>query len=369
MRIALLSPQSPAQPSSSAVARMEMFAHLPKGWQVRNYYFGAQANPDDTSIGTYLPEGHPGNLGSLRTLLSTLTRHHQEKPFDCLWVTLPPIMMALFAVRAKRKLNLPLIVDVRDPGISSARLAVPTTSLRYKLAWLLERWVYRNADAICCVTPELAEFLQQEFGVPASRCHIISNAGPYKKPSTVPAPTEKQPLHLFYAGTFAPYQVLRPFLEALLAQHASLPPLHVTLFGYQERGDQLPRLIAGHEKQIELHERAPRETVFTAMQEAHAVLVPIDGLDMPELYQYAIPLKYYEALAHSKPILLFGGTAASRHALERDKAGVHCPLNGNLAAALEELRAQYAKYQKAAAATQHLRSTEAEKLFAIIKSL
>jgi glycosyltransferase involved in cell wall biosynthesis len=369
MRIAILSPQSPKQQSSSAVARLEMFQHFPTSTTFDYYYFGELADPKHVSLGEYLPEGHPKNFAALKTLITLLKKAHSEHPYDCLWTTLPPIMMALFAVQAKKSLKIPLVVDVRDPGISSARLAVAPTNIRYKAAWALEKRIYNAADAICCTTPELTEFLSKEFSIPAKKFHVISNAGPYKKENTSQY-TGKGPLKIFFAGTFAPYQVVKPFIELLVTHAAALKhDFTFTFYGYQEKGENLPAIIGDNTEWISLHGRVSREEALKEMESAHAVLVPIHGLDMPELYDYAIPLKYYEALAHSKPVVLFGGTAAVVNAMSRDKAGIHCPIDGALVSCLTELADNYKKYQHGASEATYLRSEEAAKLATIITSL
>lgn len=365
MRLAVLSPQSPAQRGSSATARLEMFTYLPKGWQAELYYFGNPAQPKDISIGHYRPEGHPANVVALSRLLRQFFARHRHHPYDYVWTTLPPVTMALFAAVTAKWAGLPLVVDVRDPGISSARLAVSEHSLKYRLAWRLERWLYRQASIICCTTPELVRFLIEEFGVTSSKCHVISNAGPYKKKSRMRQPS--QPLRLFFAGSFASYQIIKPFLKKLLAEKADLPNMRVDLYGYREMGEQLPQLIAEETGWIRLHRLVDRQKAFAAMTASDAVLVPIDGLAAPELYEYAIPLKYYEASAHSKPVLLFGGTKAVSRALADDGVGVHCPLDGNLAGALAELIRNFRKYQEAANQTTYLRKTEAKKLFSLLQ--
>lgn len=371
MHIAVLSPQSPMQPSSSAVARLEMFAELGKEHTVQYFYFGEPAQPADTSIGDYTPEGHPRNFLALRRLIRELANQHRTKPFDIIWTTLPPIMMALFAVQAKKNLKLPLIVDVRDPGISSARLAVSASHPKYKLAWRLERSLYRAADAVCCTTPELCSFLTDEFNVSQNKLHVISNATIEKEKNTCPYPG-KGPLTMFFAGTFAPYQVIEPFLEQIFNAKAEIADdFRFVFFGYEEKGANLPAKVreqrVGH--YVDIQGRVPRAEVMRSMRKAHAVLVPIHGLDIPELYDYAVPLKYYEALAQSKPIFLFGGTKAANQALARDRAGVHCALKDNFMQALRDLRQDYDTYQRGATHATYLRRTEAEKLLAIMKTL
>lgn len=370
MHIAVLSPQSPLQPSSSAVARLEMFQEISNEHTVDYYYFGEIAKAADISIGAYQPEGHPGNFSALRKLLGEISRKHRSKPYDIVWTTLPPIMMALFAVQVKKKLRIPLVVDVRDPGISSARLAVAASHPKYKAAWLLERRIYRNANAICCTTAELCEFLAAEFSIPRDRFTVVSNASLKKEKN--PNPYTKGTFEVFFAGTFAPYQVMGPFLEKILdAKDELATSYRFTLYGYEERGAELPALIKRHgaESFIHLQGKVPREQAMQAMESAHAVLVPIHGLDMPELYDYAVPLKYYEALAQSKPILLFGGTKAVVQSLTRDKAGVRCTLKGNLVQALRDLSSNYATYQAGANTATYLRSSEAKKVLAVMKEL
>ncbi len=364
MRIALLLPFSPTDPANSGVARLEMFKFMP-GIAIDRFHFGP-ASKGDHSIGTYYSEASPRNLSSLFRLLKVFKQQHCEHPYDLIWTTMPPILMALFSRVVAKRCKVPLVVDVRDPGIASVVIVSPPGTFRYRLAHRFEKWLYKGASAICVTTPELATMLNKEFSADPKRITVISNATVEKvKNSKKMTPTK---VKVFYAGTFAPYQVVDPLIDNLL-KYKQKGNFQFDFYGYREEANpSLEAKVAGH-SELQLHPRLPRAELFKKLKESDIVIVPIELKGQKDLYDYAVPLKLYEALAFSKPVLLFGGTAASIRLVKETHIGEVTPVEKPIYPVLQKIVDDYAAYAKAAETTVFSREIEGKKLGKVFESL
>lgn len=357
--IAIFFPHAISDRQSSALARLEMFDYLPLQYDI--YHFEKSVGKRQFSVGPYYPQGHPKNLLSLWRLVRQFRKQYRKKPYELIWVTLPPLPMALFAAVCKKLFRIPLIVDVRDPAIASVVLVKGKNGFIYKLAWRLERWVYKKADVICVTTPELNAFLQREFGI-SKEAVVISNASNFKQNRKTPL---KEPVKVFFAGTFAPYQLMDEVAAQVAKYKTEREGFVFECYGFKpEKHPTLAAFVKKNEIEpyFKLHPPINRDKVFEEMSKAHIVLVPIAGLEHPELYEYAIPLKMYEALAWSKPVLLFGGTLAAENLINNDKFGLICKQNENLYEGLSKIVQKYEEYQENALKAVYLREGEARKL-------
>jgi hypothetical protein len=109
--------------------------------------------------------------------------------------------------------------------------------------------------------------------------------------------------------------------------------------------------------------------VFGHMKNCDIILVPISGLDVPELFNYAVPLKFYEAISMSKPILLFEGTEASVNLLNKHNIGIVCKSSENVFDVLDKMVSNFGFYQENSLKTFYSREVEALKLKQLILSI
>jgi len=358
--IAIFLPADIKEKNNSAVARIEMFKYL-KNINFDIYHFG--------NVGPYYSEASPKNLSMYYKILKKFKRNHFKNPYQLIWATLTPIIMALFASRFRKLFKIPLIIDVRDPGISSVVLKYSKNNWRFKIAKKIEKWIYSQADKICAVTPELKTFISKQFEIPSSKIEIISNATTFKQTNKTPIKKEFQ---VFFGGNFAPYQVIDKVLKNIARNKKHHDSFVFSFYGYNpKKQPELLRIIKENHLDgfVKLNPAIERQKLFKKLSESHIALVPISGLNHPELYDYAIPLKFYEALSYSKPILLYVGTKASKNALKRHQIGLTCSDNENIFDKLKQLKKNYDYYQSNCQKTIYLRQKEAMKLEKIINKL
>jgi len=339
-RIAVLLPLDPSKPESApGVARLEMFTHL-NDFEVECFHYGIRKWGEGCSIGSFYPEGNWKNVFSFLRLLLIFSKRQKEVGFDLIWVTCPPLTMAFFAIALKWIFKLPFIVDVRDPSVSNIVIAHSRRALIYKIAYRMEKFVYLQADLICAVTVELQQLLISRFSVPTSKLQVISNASTFKEEANIPL---TKPIKVIYAGGFQAYHVVDKVIENLIINRSSSRFIF-DFWGYQEnKCPELEGTVKENkaESWIRLHPPVERSRIFDELRNSHVVLIPIFFSEHGEEIDYAIPLKFYDALAVSKPILLFGGTKASREELENNDIGVICGLNNNIFEKLDEIINSY----------------------------
>ena len=182
----------------------------------------------------------------------------------------------------------------------------------------------------------------------------------------------KNKIRVFFGGNFSPYQIIDKVIKNIGKHKSDIDNYIFHFFGYQR--NKMPfllKLIQKNKIQDSVHLNPPiqRNKLFRQLERSHIVLVSISGLKNPKIYDYAIPLKFYEALAFSKPILLYGGTKASKKALKKDQVGLICTDRDNIFKKLNQISQNYNSYHQNCAKTKYLRKEEAIKLDKIILNL
>jgi hypothetical protein len=293
-----------------------------------------------------------------------------RKSFDCIWATIPPGSAAYYSVIAKKLLKIPLVVDVRDPLISGPALESGPRSFFYRASHLLEKYIYNNADHICAVTPELKSMIQNEYNILPKKVSVVYNATNFKKRND--QTINKKNVKVFFAGIFANYQIIPQLIENVIKHKNEAKNFRFELFGYSNQdGLSLEKYVAsmGISSIISILPPRPREEILSKMLEADIVLVPISGLQRQEYFDYAVPLKFYEAVSNSKPILLFGGTKASVNILNEFKIGTSCSSKENVFMKLGTIVENFEEYKKNINDLTFSRAGEGTKLYSIIKTL
>jgi glycosyltransferase involved in cell wall biosynthesis len=367
IRTAIFIPFDMNEKIHSGAARLEMFDYI-KNIKKDIYYFGKQTNKKNLfSIGKYYQEI---DWRYFLSLIKTISIFKTNKKYKAIWSTTPPIISSFIAVFIKKIFRVPLIIDVRDPLISGIAIIHGEKSWQFKIAKKIEKFVYKNADIICVVTPELKNYLIRTYQLENKKFEIISNATQIKiKKRTA---LNKKKISVFYAGNFAPYQIIDQVLESIGKNKKLHTPFQFNFFGFKKEAN--PKLTKIAEKykindMIKLIPPVSREKVFKELSSSDIALIPISGLNYQKYFEYAIPLKFYEATSFNKPILLFGGTKASQNLLEKNNLGVICKKNENIFNKLNQIVRNYDFFQKNIQKVSFLRKTEAKKLEKIIDLL
>ncbi len=363
IRIAIFIPFELDQKNHSGAARLEMFDYL-KNIQKDIYYFGKRKIGKNIFwMGKYYKEL---NFGYFLNLIRALCLLRKKRKYQLIWSTSPPAMAAFVATFCKKIFRLPLVLDLRDPLISGVVIERGEKSWQAKLAKKIEKFVLKNANVICVATPQLGSFLRRTYQIKKDKIRVISNATKIKKTKIEQLGRKKT---VFYAGIFAPYQVIDRVIKNIAQNKNQNSGWQFHFYGYQpEKYPQLNQTIKKYqiENIVKLNPPISRKEVFKKLAQSDIALVPISGLKFQKYLNYAIPLKFYEAVAFNKPILLYGGTTASKNLLQKHQLGIICKNNQNIFAKLNYLTKNYLNFQKNLSKVSFLRKTEAKKLGKII---
>lgn len=145
------------------------------------------------------------SLGNLCRVFSRFAS--SEKP-DVIFTTSNPLASSVGGVLLKRRHNIPLVVEFRDPWTQNPSRNWPTY-LHYAAESLLERWVLRNADAVIMNTPTArANLLNKYKWVDEDKVHAISHGFDGEIAACPTGPKDlkndevQQSVHIGYAGGF-----------------------------------------------------------------------------------------------------------------------------------------------------------------------
>lgn len=236
-----------------------------------------------------------------------------------------PVLNAIPAIRAGRKLGLPVVYEMRASWEDAAVDHGTTVegSLRYKISRTLETWALRRADAVTTICEGLRKDIVSRGGISPDKVTVIPNAVDVDSFAYEPAaePDLRTTLGLDgcvvlgFAGSFYGYEGLDLLLDAakqLLPKH---PDLKILLVG----GGPQDSALREQAKRLGLNDRV----VFTGRvphSEVQRYYGQIDLLCYPRksmrLTDLVTPLKPLEAMAQGK--LLVASDVGGHRELIRD---------------------------------------------------
>lgn len=245
-------------------------------------------------------------IGWLPFALRAAVRSRRLTRFDAVFSTSSPITSHLIAGLFARLTGTPWVAEFRDPWRGNA-LATRLPWFHRRLQAKMERWIFRSADRIVCVTPSLTRLYRRRY--PASRIVTITNG--YDR-SEIPARAREragQPrFKIVYTGTLDRPSELEVFLRGVAALLARRPDLcdrlEVAFYGQVAGGCQAvaDRLMRGVQLEGLIHffGFVPRRVALRALADADAALVLLGSGPGMGLF---IGGKLYDYLGQSKQIL------------------------------------------------------------------
>lgn len=236
-----------------------------------------------------------------------------------------PVLNAIPAIRAGRKLGLPVVYEMRASWEDAAVDHGTTVegSLRYKLSRALETWALRRASGITTICEGLRADIVSRGGIDASKVTVIPNAVDvdsfaYEPPAE---PTLRRKLELDgctvlgFAGSFYGYEGLDLLLEAAAQLLPSHPNIKVLLVGGgpQEAALRAQAERLGISSRVVFTGRVPHAEVQRYYGQIDLLCYPRKSMRLTEL---VTPLKPLEAMAQGK--LLVASDVGGHRELIRD---------------------------------------------------
>jgi len=289
-----------------------------------------------------------GNMLAFAYRLRREAPRHLARP-DVIVGSTPHLFAAWAAYRLARRYQVPFVLEVRD--LWPQTLIDLGGFSRYHpfivLLALLERMLYRRAQAVVTLLPGGVEYIAHKRGNAQGIYWVPNGVDLSLIPEPVPPPPEP-PFTVMYAGAHGLANNLDVALRAarLLQEQGAGKQI---LFRFIGDGPEKPRLIeqaqAWDLRNVVFEDPVSKEDVYSLLQQAHAFLMILR--DSP-LYRWGISLnKMYDYMAMGRPILFCGET--TYNPIKANQAGVTLPPNDPvaLAMAIRELTQTSAKERRA----------------------
>lgn len=259
---------------------------------------------------TPLPEAGPPILNELRQIKATETRLEQlarELRPDILHAH-SPVLNAIPALRAGRRLGIPVVYEIRafweDAAVDHG--TTREGSLRYRLTRALETWVLRRVDHAFTICEGLRRDIVDR-GIPADKVTVIPNAVDIEgfRLSGEPDAALKSRLSLDgttvlgFIGSFYAYEGLDLLLDAFPVMLAKRPELRVLLVGGgpQEANLKAQAQRLGIADKVIFTGRVPHGEVSRYYDLIDLLAYPRHSMRLTEL---VTPLKPLEAMAQGR---------------------------------------------------------------------
>ncbi|HMV92685.1 MAG TPA: glycosyltransferase, exosortase A system-associated [Thauera aminoaromatica] len=219
-----------------------------------------------------------------------------------------PVLNAIPAIRAGRKLGIPVVYEIRAFWEDAAVDHGTTTegSLRYRATKALETWAIKRADHVFTICEGLRADIVGR-GIPAAKVTVIPNAVDIEsfQLSGDADPALREQLGLAgttvvgFVGSFYAYEGLDLLLEAFPALLQKRPELRLLLVGGGPQDENLKAqaLRLGVADKVVFTGRVPHKDVSRYYDQIDLLAYPRHSMRLTEL---VTPLKPLEAMAQGR---------------------------------------------------------------------
>jgi len=116
-------------------------------------------------------------FGKWRELISIF----KKEGFDAVIATAPPTTMIFYSIIAARLAGIPVIADVRDLGAEYKTGENAMPGYRVFLHHLMDKFSYRMADRISCVSGHIRNVIIRDYGIKRGKVFVAPHAVDLKK--------------------------------------------------------------------------------------------------------------------------------------------------------------------------------------------
>ena len=259
---------------------------------------------------TSVPPAGPPVINELRQIKATETRLEQlaRELHPNILHAHSPVLNAIPAIRVGRRLNIPVVYEIRafweDAAVDHG--TTREGSLRYRVTRGVETWALRHVDHAFTICEGLREDIVGR-GIPADKVTVIPNAVDIEsfQLSGTPDATLKNRLSpdgttvIGFVGSFYAYEGLDLLLDAFQRLHTRRPDLRVLLVGGGPRETNLKAQAQrlGIADKIVFTGRVPHGEVSRYYDLIDLLAYPRHSMRLTEL---VTPLKPLEAMAQGR---------------------------------------------------------------------
>lgn len=240
-----------------------------------------------------------GMLSFAITLWSFAFRRSLIKEYSHVIIQSPPILVAFSALILFKKLyHKKTILNISDLWpLSAVELgAMRKGSLSHHfLAWV-ERYLYRNVDAIQGQSNEILRYVQMKE--PSKPLFLYRNLQHYKAVKTN-HPQQRTPLKIVYAGLLGVAQDIYSIIQAINFKELGT---EFHLYGEGNQTHLIQDYLSSHDTGVFYHGMKAKSEITEILPDHHFSIVPL-AVNIPG----AMPSKIFDLLPFGIPILFCGG--------------------------------------------------------------
>lgn len=247
--------------------------------------------------------------------------------FDVVIVTSPPLFVGISGYLLSKVKNIPMVFEIRDLWPESAiDTGVLTNGSLIKLAYAVERFIYKKSKLINVLTPAFYNSLRDKKGIPEEKLIMIPNAADFSLSEEILNNFDREKfrqdndLKGKFVITYVGAHGVANHLEQILDAGKLLEDTNV-LFLLIGQGMEKPRLIEKAKQMgvtnVRFHDPVPKKEVFKfiiASDMGASVLKKVDT------FKTVYSNKTFDYFSCKKPILM-AIDGVSRELVEDAKAG------------------------------------------------
>lgn len=263
------------------------------------------------------------------------------KSYDRIIIQSPPILVAGSAITLFKKcFGKCTVLNVSDLWpMSAVELGfMREGSLMHKMLSKVERFMYRNADAVMGQSQEIVEYVKRMF--PTKTTFLYRNLQPVDG-GVAAKKNRNVPMKIVYAGLFGVAQDMLSLLRSV--DFASLG-VEMHLYGGGNQMSGILSYIKDGDKQIYYHGYVSKQEMAEELKKYDLSIIPL-----ATHIHGAVPSKIFDLLPEGVPILFSGEGEGARIVQEHgfglvSMHGDYVALSRNIAAFVQMTDEEYSKY-------------------------
>ena len=237
------------------------------------------------------------------TMWAFALKRRQIKSYDRIIIQSPPILVAASAIALFKKcFHKHTILNVSDLWpLSAIELGfMREGSMSHKVMSRIERFIYRNANAVMGQSQEITEHVQALF--PDKQTFLYRNLQPVQLEGATKARGKR--LKIVYAGLFG---VAQDMLSLLRSVDFAALDVEMHLYGGGNQMEEIEKYIQSGNKNIYYHGYVSKQQMSEELKQYDLSIIPLAAH-----IHGAVPSKIFDLLPEGIPILFSGEGEGAR---------------------------------------------------------
>ena len=221
-----------------------------------------------------------------------------RKKYDVIFVTSPPIFIAIVGLVAKYRYQTKMILDIRDLWPESLK-GVGVFNYRFIIYIFsrLEKLLYVKADKIIVNSQRFKDFIIGNYHIPLNKISFMPNAARQEEIS--PIESGDGPFKVMYAGNIGLAQDVTILME--LAKELNEYDIQLTVMGYGFKKREFVKFAKEHKlSNVNFMKPSTRKECLKTISAHHIGIVTLNG---KEVFETVLPGKIIDYMTCSLPIV------------------------------------------------------------------